>query len=50
MTSDQLPVVPEGVSSIDIIDVQHGAFGIQGSGDTSGLDGSTAGLLDFLRR
>ena len=39
MTSDQLPVVPEGVSSIDIIDVQHGAFGIQGSGDTSGFGG-----------
>lgn len=39
MTSDQLPVVPEGVSSMDIIDVQHGAFGIQGSGDTSGFGG-----------
>ncbi len=39
MTSDQLPVVPEGVSSIDIIDVQHGAFGINGSGDTSGFGG-----------
>ena len=39
MTSDQLPLVPEGVSSIDIIDVQHGAFGIQGSGDTSGFGG-----------
>jgi len=39
VTSDQLPVVPEGVSSIDIIDVQHGAFGIQGSGDTSGFGG-----------
>ncbi len=39
MTSDQLPVVPEGVSSIDSIDVQHGAFGIQGSGDTSGFGG-----------
>ena len=39
MTSDQLPVVPEGVSSIDIIDVPHGAFGIQGSGDTSGFGG-----------
>jgi len=39
MTNDQLPVVPEGVSSIDIIDVQHGAFGIQGSGDTSGFGG-----------
>ena len=39
MTSDQLPVVPDGVSSIDIIDVQHGAFGIQGSGDTSGFGG-----------
>ncbi|MFZ4496154.1 MAG: NADH-quinone oxidoreductase subunit C [Candidatus Nanopelagicales bacterium] len=39
MTSDELPVVPEGVSSIDIIDVQHGAFGINGSGDTSGFGG-----------
>ncbi len=39
MTSDQLPVVPDGVSQIDIIDVQHGAFGIHGSGDTSGFGG-----------
>ena len=39
MTSDQLPVVPDGVSQIDIIDVQHGAFGINGSGDTSGFGG-----------
>ena len=39
MTSDQLPVVPDGVSQIDIIDVQHGAFGINGSGDTRGFGG-----------
>ena len=39
MTIDQLPVVPDGVSQIDIIDVQHGAFGINGSGDTSGFGG-----------
>ena len=39
MTSDQLPVVPDGVSQIDLIDVQHGAFGINGSGDTSGFGG-----------
>ncbi|MDA3021663.1 MAG: NADH-quinone oxidoreductase subunit C [Actinomycetota bacterium] len=39
MTSDQLPVVPDGVSRIDIIDVQHGAFGSHGSGDTSGFGG-----------
>jgi NADH-quinone oxidoreductase subunit C len=32
-------VVPDGVSQIDIIDVQHGAFGINGSGDTSGFGG-----------
>lgn len=39
MTSDQLSVVPEGVSRIEIIEVQHGAFGIHGSGDTSGFGG-----------
>ncbi|GDX31607.1 NADH-quinone oxidoreductase subunit C [Actinomycetes bacterium] len=39
MTSNPLPVVPAGARQIDVIDVQHGAFGIHGSGDTSGFGG-----------
>lgn len=32
-------IVPEGVETIDIIGVRTGAFGVQGSGDTSGFGG-----------
>lgn len=34
-----LPVVPDGVESIDLVTVRHGAFGVAGSGDTSGFGG-----------
>ncbi|MFM1916755.1 MAG: hypothetical protein RJB01_270 [Actinomycetota bacterium] len=34
-----LPVVPEGVEAIDLVTVRHGAFGVAGSGDTSGFGG-----------
>ena len=38
----QVPVVPAGITSIEIIDERDGAFGVKGSGDTSGF----GGLLD----
>jgi len=34
-----LPVVPEGAVAIDVVEVRHGAFGMSGSGDTSGFGG-----------
>ena len=37
-----VPVVPAGITSIEIIDERDGAFGVKGSGDTSGF----GGLLD----
>lgn len=40
--SESLPVVPSGIASIELIDKRDGAFGVQGSGDTSGF----GGLLD----
>lgn len=40
--SDNVPVVPAGIASIELIDQRDGAFGVQGSGDTSGF----GGLLD----
>ena len=40
--SESLPVVPAGITSIEIIDERDGAFGVKGSGDTSGF----GGLLD----
>jgi NADH-quinone oxidoreductase subunit C len=33
------PVVPEGAATIDVVEVRHGAFGVSGSGDTSGFGG-----------
>lgn len=35
----EVPVVPEGVSELDVVGVQVGSFGAQGSGDTSGFGG-----------
>lgn len=37
-----VPVVPAGITSIELIDQRDGAFGVSGSGDTSGF----GGLLD----
>jgi NADH-quinone oxidoreductase subunit C len=44
MTDDTAPnkdVVPSDVREIEIVDVRQGAFGAQGSGDTSGFGGLT---------
>ena len=35
-----LPVVPVDVAEIDLVGVRKGAFGSQGSGDTSGFGGT----------
>ncbi len=40
-----VPVVPDGVESIDIVGVRHGAFGVSGSGDTSGFGGLVAPIV-----
>ena len=37
--SPALPIVPEGAVAIDVVEVKHGAFGVSGSGDTSGFGG-----------
>jgi len=37
--SESLPAVPEGVRELGVIGVRHGAFGVSGSGDTSGFGG-----------
>ena len=34
-----VPVVPVGIASLDIIEERRGAFGAEGSGDTSGFGG-----------
>ena len=38
----EFPVVPDGVAAIDLVGVRKGAFGSQGSGDTSGFGGLVA--------
>ena len=38
----RLPVVPTGTLNLELLDVRDGAFGVRGSGDTSGF----GGLLD----
>jgi NADH-quinone oxidoreductase subunit C len=40
-----VPVVPDGIDSIDIVGVRHGAFGVSGSGDTSGFGGLVAPIV-----
>ena len=37
-----LPVIPPGVTNLELLDARDGAFGVKGSGDTSGF----GGLLD----
>lgn len=39
MSDAPVPVVPEGVRELDVIGVRRGAFGVSGSGDTSGFGG-----------
>ena len=39
MTDAPVPVVPEGAQHLDVVGVRQGAFGVHGSGDTSGFGG-----------
>ena len=41
----ELPVVPEGISEIDLVGVRKGAFGAAGSGDTSGFGGLVSQIV-----
>ena len=34
-----LPVIPHGVTNLELLDARDGAFGVKGSGDTSGFGG-----------
>jgi NADH-quinone oxidoreductase subunit C len=43
--SPVVPVVPDGVESIDIVGVRRGAFGVSGSGDTSGFGGLVSPIV-----
>ena len=40
-----LPVVPDGVAELDLVGVRKGAFGSEGSGDTSGFGGLVAPIV-----
>lgn len=40
-----VPVVPDGVAELDIVGVRRGAFGVSGSGDTSGFGGLVAAIV-----
>ena len=44
-TTPAVPVVPDGVESIDIVGVRQGSFGVSGSGDTSGFGGLVAPIV-----
>jgi NADH-quinone oxidoreductase subunit C len=39
MSDDLSTVVPEGTPTLDVVEVRRGAFGVSGSGDTSGFGG-----------
>jgi NADH-quinone oxidoreductase subunit C len=45
MSEPSVPAVPDGVRELEIIGVRHGAFGAQGSGDTSGFGGLVDPIL-----
>ena len=44
-TTPAVPVVPDGVAQLDIVGVRRGAFGVSGSGDTSGFGGLVAPIV-----
>ncbi len=41
----ELPVVPEGIAELDLVGVRKGAYGVSGSGDTSGFGGLVAPIV-----
>ncbi len=40
-----LPVVPHGTAELDLVGVRKGAYGVSGSGDTSGFGGLVAPIV-----
>ena len=45
MTESGTPVVPEGVSELDVVGVRRGSFQVSGSGDTSGFGGLVSPIV-----
>jgi len=45
LTESGIPVVPEGVSELDIVGVRRGSFQVSGSGDTSGFGGLVSPIV-----
>ena len=45
MTESGIPVVPEGVSELDVVGVRRGSFQVAGSGDTSGFGGLVSPIV-----
>lgn len=45
MTESDIPVVPDGVSELDVVGVRRGAFQVSGSGDTSGFGGLVSPIV-----
>ena len=45
MSDNLIPVIPSGVAPLDVIAVREGAFGVAGSGDTSGFGGLVEAIV-----
>jgi NADH-quinone oxidoreductase subunit C len=45
LTESGTPVVPEGVSELDVVGVRRGSFQVSGSGDTSGFGGLVSPIV-----
>ena len=45
MTESGIPVVPDGVSELDVVGVRRGSFQVSGSGDTSGFGGLVSPIV-----
>ncbi len=45
MTESGIPVVPDGVSELDVVGVRRGSFQVSGSGDTSGFGGLVSPII-----
>ena len=45
MTESGTPVVPEGISELDVVGVRRGSFQVSGSGDTSGFGGLVSPIV-----
>jgi len=45
LTESDIPVVPDGVSELDVVGVRRGSFQVSGSGDTSGFGGLVSPIV-----